>query len=628
MRSLISIFIAMFILLTLFAQTNALCNNPCLMCSVNSTTYCTTCVSSYTLAPNGICVLMSCQVPYCSICQINNAAVCLACLPSFVLLNVSACTCQTGFTPIPYGSPSAVCTCNSTACMSCPIGGCLTCSSASTCSSCTGGTVSTLSLGCITCGVTNCQTCLVNKFCLNCAGSNSVSIDGYCTICPVNCIVCASNSSSCIQCAVGYSLTKTGLTYDCSTLCSVPFCVQCSSNNVCQYCAYGYTVFINTVVCATYSLAPYVPFPCVQSSYNYPRSVCLLCNMQYFSQTQAYSCANCPIANCQQCYFNTNSTQCNYCITGFALDANYNCVLINALNCSITTNDLTQCITCKNYFTSINGICFPCTVQACISCNPNNTGLCTACQAGTYLSGVVCLPCQPYCITCTNSSSCLTLSNNAIIINSQYYYAICAFSCLTCSPQNPAACSKCRAGFYFTSSLSGGICLPCDPSSGCYNCSNSNPSQCISCLNNGILIQQSNGNTVCQYCTSPCASCNQTSQTSCLSCVFGYYLVGTQCLPNTCSPNCAYCASNSSCLICMSGYFPNAANGTCLPGLQGCIKVAPQAPFICLGCAPGNGLNVYTSTCFQCPPNCISCASPSLCLSCQAGYNLTSGAQI
>jgi hypothetical protein len=146
-------------------------------------------------------------------------------------------------------------------------------------------------------------------------------------------------------------------------------------------------------------------------------------------------------------------------------------------------------------------------------------------------------------------------------------------------------------------------------------------------LNLGYL-QIVNGTAICQYCISPCSTCLQTNLNSCLTCVAGYFLNGTQCIQNNCSQNCAYCASNSSCLICMSGYFPYQGNGTCLPGIPGCIVSIPITPFVCTGCAPGNGLNPYTSTCFQCPLNCLTCSSTSVCQICQPGYNLTSSGQI
>lgn len=608
------------LILSLAQPASTLCNNPCLQCGSTSTN-CTSCIAGYVPALNNICVPVTCQVPYCSICQIGSPSICLSCIPTFTLIKNTSCNCQTGLISVPYGSPAATCACNSTNCTSCAISGCLTCSSANTCSSCASGTVVTASSGCISCNMSNCQSCVVNNYCMSCKNNVSVTIDGFCQLCTTNCLVCGANSTNCAICSYGNTMLSGGTCVPCT----IPFCLYCTVASTCKQCTYGYILSgmpATNGQCINNLSPPLLPFPCTTVYYNPPVLTCHYCNPTFWNYYPVNGqCMVCAVPNCMYCDL-LNFTQCTTCYSNYGSTSSGQCEFYFPLNCSVQLSGTRQCMTCASFYTLINGICYPCTTAACISCLPNNTSICLVCQSGTYLSGASCLPCLPYCKICSNSTSCIILSNNAIIINSQYSYAVCTSSCLACSIQNPAACSNCKPGFYFSTYLGGGICLPCTPSSNCYNCSSTAPSQCITCLNQGVLVIV-NGVTICQYCVSPCAACLIVNSTSCLSCVVGYYLVGSQCLANNCSANCAMCGSNNSCLICMSGYFPYIGNGTCLPSTAGCIKSSYLNPFTCQGCAPGTMLNQYTFVCVQCPLNCLGCISSAICVSCQPGYNLT-----
>jgi hypothetical protein len=602
------------------------CNEPCSACTANSSTHCTSCIPQYVSAGSGICVPNTCYVPYCTICQIGNPSLCLACLSTFVLSN-NQCVCQNGYTPIPYGSPGATCTCNSTTCISCPISGCVNCASGNSCSNCSAGYMATSSSGCVTCNITNCQTCIISNYCMACLLNNTVTLNGFCSVCQSNCLVCSSNSTSCSQCLPNYTITATtisGQAINTCRSCNISFCTFCSAINFCKQCSFGYIANSTTGQCLIQT--PPASFPCTFYNTINGVNVCSTCYTAFFNQNPVNQiCGVCGVANCALCT-SSGPSSCVSCKSGYFYTGDA-CAIVTTLNClTYVSGTTTQCAICNNYYTSVNGICYACTTAACISCSSNNTALCLACQVGTYLQGGTCNPCLPYCYTCSNSTSCLMLSNNALIVNSQYAYSVCAANCLACSPQNPASCLNCKAGFYYTNYFSGGLCLPCDPASNCQNCSQSNPSQCLSCLNQGFLMTI-NGVTICQYCVSPCSSCLVSNLSSCINCIIGYYLVGTQCIQNNCSPNCAFCASNSSCLLCMSGYFPYQGTGQCLPGAPGCIQISPSNPSLCYVCAPGFGLNTLTQNCFQCGLNCLACASSALCIVCQPGYNLTTSTQ-
>lgn len=75
------------------------------------------------------------------------------------------------------------------------------------------------------------------------------------------------------------------------------------------------------------------------------------------------------------------------------------CTLQSTIGCNALINN-GLCISCKSGYAFSNpGYCLVCTTteQACTSCLATNTSICTACQAGFYISNNNCFMCPSYC---------------------------------------------------------------------------------------------------------------------------------------------------------------------------------------------------------------------------------------
>ena len=235
----------------------------------------------------------------------------------------------------------------------------------------------------------------------------------------------------------------------------------------------------------------------------------------------------------------------------------------------------------------------------CLTCNTathnriiNLTSNTCPCIDGYYETSLytplICLACNPTCITCLTSASICTSCD---LITQMRILDSTSQTCI------------CTNGFYETSPGAPTICLPCDPI--CLTCQSS-PGYCTSCnaTNNRILSNNScicsNGfyensvgsPLVCLACHPTCITCT-TSSTTCQSCdltiqhrtfnstssicecISGYYETSlnnpTNCLPIGpigCHYSCLTCSGglNTSCLSCSAADFRifNSATSECL----------------------------------------------------------------
>lgn len=250
--------------------------------------------------------------------------------------------------------------------------------------------------------------------------------------------------------------------------------------------------------------------------------------------------ANCPygtysleingINTCQPCSTSclscVSSTSCLNCASGTFLltvntstvsNANQNettCVSLCPLS---TYMDNGQCLSCKspcNQCSLINGQIL------CVTCAAGfyylNGNCLATCPSGYYQSvaSLSCVPCLSFCLTCTNSTGCLTCSNSI-------YTA-------------PACTGNCSSGNFWSTTTNG--CSACH--STCATCYGATSSQCTACKNVSGVVYQLFGS----QCVTVCPN--------------GYYSAGSICYSCTVA-NCVTCLNNvlsANCTVCSAGY--------------------------------------------------------------------------
>jgi hypothetical protein len=130
-------------------------------------------------------------------------------------------------------------------------------------------------------------------------------------------------------------------------------------------------------------------------------------------------------------------------------------------------------------------------------------------------------------------------------------------------------------------------CLTCSNSTGCLSCSSANNrylngSQCLP--NSGYYDNSVNQSAL--QCVSPCANC--ISASSCLSCVGGYYMSGTSCLACLIQ-YCFNCTSASNCISCQLGYYFDSITNKCEVMICNDVNCGfcPASPAVCVQCFSG-----------------------------------------
>lgn len=145
------------------------------------------------------------------------------------------------------------------------------------------------------------------------------------------------------------------------------------------------------------------------------------------------------------------------------------------------------------------GLCISCSYP-CKTCADNDETQCLTCYSDGYLS-------NGKCLTCTNSSNCLTCSETALstCTNCPYFFVKngtscsrgCPSFCLDCS--SSTVCDVCLEGF---APNANGVCVPC--LANCRHCSGLEPGLCIEC-GTGFYL---NSNNNCVECPEFCSTCN------------------------------------------------------------------------------------------------------------------------
>jgi hypothetical protein len=155
----------------------------------------------------------------------------------------------------------------------------------------------------------------------------------------------------------------------------------------------------------------------------------------------------------------------------------------------------------------------------------------------------------------------------------------CVTAALTCPP-----------GYY----LLAGVCQKCGEY--CTVCVNSDA--CSTCLASYVVFEGRclpgcptntySQNTVCINCHSSCAMCNGPADSNCLLCLPGKFLVSSKCYDS---------CPTSTCLVCPASFYFQASTISCVRCTDGCLVCNSAA---CVTCSAG-----YTLSSGACVPNCL-----------------------
>jgi hypothetical protein len=248
---------------------------------------------------------------------------------------------------------------------------------------------------------------------------------------------------------------------------------------------------------------------------------------------------------------------------------------------------LCQCDSTQNlYYDSVTGTCVVCStaISSCTSCLA--TGLlttCLTCVSGYYPDGTTCVPCNNYCLTCTNTTCTL-----------------CSSSTFTISGQD-CICDNTQQLFLDTMTST---CLICSSFiSNCQTCDNSTSTlTCLLCAD-GYYYD----GAICQTCISLCVNC--TTAVNCFACEATFITDGTSCFCDT-----------------VNNYILDSITGTCvlcsylIAGCQTCITTPS---LYCQTCSnPYYSAIVNDTSCTLCPIECTSCTDAATCTGCTTGYTL------
>ncbi|CAG9335718.1 unnamed protein product [Blepharisma stoltei] len=294
-----------------------------------------------------------------------------------------------------------------------------------------------------------------------------------------------------------------------------------------------------------------------------------------------------------------------------------------------------------------------------------------ACNTGYFVSGGVCVACNPPCSECSGTPDYCTSCYDATNMINNAGTCTCNNSLKTFNTAS-LTCT-CQAGYY---ALANGYCMQC--SAPCATCTSY--SNCITCqdptnmtLNGGIctctdpnkyfnsaaLVCQCSGGYysnagVCTRCSLPCSTCS-TSATYCTSCVDPIHMTPPTPTSGICActdPNASYSTGSQKCL-CNQGYYSDYSHnglGVCTPCsvpcsscsnsatsctacvdpihmiLNGgyCVCSDPNASFntVSLTCQCNPGYFSLSGVCTACGSSCISCSS-SGCEDCYDPSNMT-----
>ncbi|KCV68068.1 hypothetical protein H696_05545 [Fonticula alba] len=544
---------------------------------------------------------------------------CTACVPGRAWLHGRACVSECPFGMWPDVSE----------CRACPAG-CVTCTTAATCTGCEAGRFLSSAHACEPCDG-SCASCTDDRGCDACRpGLVFASVDaempsrctsacppgeylgdGRCAVCHVSCELCAGGAASCTVCAEGFGWASppgpgsTGACVACD-----PGCVSCTADH-CLACGPG-LLLTHGGTCVASCPAGWWP--------------------------DGESCQPCDVS-CSTC-IGGGSAQCTGCSPGLELMESGDLAGFCASGCAEgeywDTDALLQdgdCVqACAARHVALAGRCLPCHVScdACTGTRSTECGACIddllalpagqtparcvpACPAGYSPSAGGCAACPGHCASCPASSTECGLCQRGWLL------------------ARPDCVENCPEG---TSSL-GSECIFCHE--GCGSCFGPGPEQCLSCPGHAPLLVAGRclsecpagmfpDRGTCTPCSDTCAACTGPTDIECTLCAGDRALLGGTCRAgcpgrffaedNVCLPCGAFCAScqdASGCTGCEDGFMLQP-NGGCAAG----------CPARSVGCTA-------QARCIPCSGECAACevfgpGCDASCTHCEPGYVLSDGA--
>ncbi|KAL4435521.1 hypothetical protein ABPG74_020297 [Tetrahymena malaccensis] len=217
---------------------------------------------------------------------------------------------------------------------------------------------------------------------------------------------------------------------------------------------------------------------------------------------------------------------------------------------------------------------FDCLQDNCQQCTASGTQTsCLDCNSGYYLSSGECLQCNPMCLTCSDSKTCinckpvqgLTLNSSNQCVCQDYFYF--DSTNIICKPCLTATCLTCKAN--------SNQCLSCQKPLALLG------TECVDSCGIGKAVDQITNQ--CQKCISNCQNCDN-NLSSCNQCYNGFFFLNNKCISQ-----------------CPDGYYGDEQNAICTPCTQSeCINCT-QSKHICTKCQVNFFVDINK---YQCIPKC------------------------
>lgn len=366
---------------------------------------------------------------------------------------------------------------------------------------------------------TDSQSCSYNCGILNCVSCASATT---CSSCYPGYLLNNATTACLVQCPSGkYSLNNVCVN------CLDANCANCNTNGVCLSCLNLYYLLSNgtCLSCGVSSTNGTTNcYDCDQGT-----GTCQTCNNNYYldSTSKCVAYGTCNVANCQYCQA-ANASSCISCFSGYTLAANSStCTQLTCSGNQFLVGDTCTCGS-KSYLSS--GTCVACSDINCLSCTST---ACLSCLPQYYASGTTCVACSTNCDTC-DSSGCITCTTGylkksgacvsppttkPVSVSSSGATIICPTGCSTCDldTSSQLTCRVAADGY----ALSLGKIYACDPS--CATCSNTPDSSgaftnCLTCPTGSNYIAG-----ICTKCTGTNAlTCRKKNYAYSLTCIPGY----------------------------------------------------------------------------------------------------------
>ncbi|ELP89926.1 protein serine/threonine kinase, putative [Entamoeba invadens IP1] len=201
--------------------------------------------------------------------------------------------------------------------------------------------------------------------------------------------------------------------------------------------------------------------------------------------------------------------------------------------------------------------------DALTDCEIMTTKGCVKCNEKFYLSNNKCLPCKGKCVTCYNSTYCLSCSTDLYFLNVNNECELASDLRSRCqnSMPNDVGCAICKNGYFKDKN----DCVKCDPS--CATCTEI--SKCLTCIDNSFLTPSES--YLCQS-FDGLTNCIDKTKSGCKSCADGYYLnlANNRCYQ--CNSECQLCTSDVSCTLCKDNYILKNERCENITTVQFCVK--------------------------------------------------------